>query len=585
MTDLPITAVTPLTAGLTGRRVFFATVVFATTAGLLALAAAALSPDGLDGLDLALLVLFAITLPWTVVGFWNAAIGFLIMRFARDPVAQVFPAAVTVNNKAPITASVAILCCIRNEAPDLVLRNLATLVEGLTQSSGVERFHLYLLSDTGEAFATAEAKRFDEFAQAWNDRIAVTYRRRTNNDGFKAGNIRGFCERWGDQHDVAITLDADSVMPAEAVLRLVRLMQAQPTLGIVQALVIGLPAAGTFSRIFQFGMRLGMRSYTIGSAWWQGDCGPYWGHNAALRLRPFIAHCLLPKLPGGADVLSHDQIEAVLMRRAGYEVRALPREDLGWEENPPNLVEFIRRDLRWCQGNMQYWRFLTMPGLLPISRYQLAFAMLMFIGSPAWIGLLVLGTIAALATNGHFVDPHYAWPLLAVTLFMWFAPKVATVTDNLTRAPTRIAYGGAVRFLAGVLMETIFFILLSPIQWMSHTIMLARLIFGRPVGWAGQLRHDHAVPFGQACRRFWPHTLLGLAALIALAATHPTAVPVAMLIAGGLALSIPLAVITSSPAINRLMLGAGLCRLPEETAPPEILRELALPALKYQSHG
>jgi membrane glycosyltransferase len=168
---------------------------------------------------------------------------------------------------------------------------------------------------------------------------------------------------------------------------------------------------------------------------------------------------------------------------------------------------------------------------------------------------------------------------------MWFAPKVATVTDNLTRAPTRIAYGGAVRFLAGVLMETIFFILLSPIQWMSHTIMLARLIFGRPVGWAGQLRHDHAVPFGQACRRFWPHTLLGLAALIALAATHPTAVPVAMLIAGGLALSIPLAVITSSPAINRLMLGAGLCRLPEETAPPEILRELALPALKYQSHG
>ena len=139
-------------------------------------------------------------------------------------------------------------------------------------------------------------------------------------------------------------------------------MQADPRLGILQGLVVGLPSTSAFARIFQFGMRLGMRSYTIGSAWWQGDCGPYWGHNAVLRLEPFIAHCALPVLSrdGTEDrhILSHDQIEAVLMRAAGYDVRVLPQEDLGWEENPPTLIEFIRRDLRWCQGNMQYWRFL-----------------------------------------------------------------------------------------------------------------------------------------------------------------------------------------------------------------------------------
>ena len=93
-------------------------------------------------------------------------------------------------------------------------------------------------------------------------------------------------------------------------------------------------------------------------------------------------------------MLSHDQIEAVLMRRAGYEVRVLPEEGSSWEENPPTLIEFIRRDLRWCQGNMQYWHFLRLPGLKPVSRYQLAFAILMFLGSPAWIGMLVLGTLA-----------------------------------------------------------------------------------------------------------------------------------------------------------------------------------------------
>src|SRR5262249_32076290 len=256
------------------------------------------------------------------------------------------PASARVTGKEPITASTAVLICIRNEPPERVVRNLAPMLGELAASGSADRFHVYVLSDTTDAkLGAVEETTFAALASKWGKHIVVTYRRRNDNTGFKAGNIRDFCERFGASHDLAITLDADSIMPASAMLRLVRVMQAEPKLGIVQALVIGSPSMSAMTRIFQFGMRLGMRSYTIGSAWWQGDCGPYWGHNAVLRLRPFAQHCELPLDRRGRHILSHDQIEAVLMRRAGYEVRVLPEETLGFEENPPTLIEFIRRDL------------------------------------------------------------------------------------------------------------------------------------------------------------------------------------------------------------------------------------------------
>jgi membrane glycosyltransferase len=283
----------------------------------------------------------------------------------------------------------------------------------------------------------------------------------------------------------------------------------------------------------------------------------------------------------GGHVLSHDQIEAALMRRAGYDVRVLPEEDLGWEENPPTLIEFIRRDQRWCQGTLQYGFFLFDKGLKPVSRFQLAFAMLMFLGSPAWIGLLVVGTVAAaLAPSpSEFIEPAAGYALLFIILVMWFAPKIATVLDVLTRPALRRAFGGTTRFLASVATETVFFILLSPIMWVCHTLFLAGLPFGRVIGWTGQVRDDHAVPVSLAARQLWPHTALGLACLALLAATHPAAIPYALLIAGGPALSIPLAVITARPAVGAVLARIGLGRLPEETAPPLALAALALPAL------
>ena len=571
---------------LTGRRVVFFTLVIATIAGVLGLTAFALSADGLSSLDLLILVMFAATLPWSVIGFWNATIGFFIMRFARDPIAAVLPAARNVSGKEPITALTAILLCIRNEVPERVIRNLEPTMVDLAATEVGEHFHVYVLSDTDQPpIAAQEDASFAALAKRFDGRLALTYRRRADNAGFKAGNVWDFCERWGERHDFAITLDADSFMPTTAILRLVRIMQADANIGILQGLVVGLPSTSAFARIFQFGMRIGMRSWTIGSAWWQGDCGPYWGHNAAVRLKPFIAHCRLPEIerrgPLGGPILSHDHLEAVLMRRAGYEVRALPEEELGWEENPTTLLEFIRRDLRWCQGNMQYWPFLRLPELLPVSRFQIAFALIWFLASPAWIGLLLVSTAAVVLKGpAQFVRPGAGHALLIVILVMWFAPKLATVLDVLSRPEARRAFGGTARLLASAVVETVFFLLLSPIMWVGHTLFLGGLLFGRTIGWIGQTRDDHAVSLALAIHNLWPQALLGIAIVGVLAFTAPSAIPYALFIAGGPLLAIPLAVITAQPAAGRLLLRLGIGRLPEETAPPPPLRALALPAVE-----
>jgi membrane glycosyltransferase len=568
------------------RRVLFALSFVVTMAGSLGLAALALAPGGWGLLDIATLVLLAVVLPWMVAGFWNAVIGFVILRFAADPAAEVPPSIKRLRNDEPIVASTAILLCIRNEPPARIIRNLEPMLAGLDASGYGEHFHLYVLSDTNDAgLAAKEETPFSELAGRWRDRIAITYRRRDVNTGYKAGNIRDFCDRWGSRHELAVTLDADSFMTADAILRLVRIMQGDFRLGILQGLIVGLPSTSLFARIFQFGMRLGMRSYTIGSAWWQADCGPYWGHNAALRLQPFIKHCVLPVLEGAEaerHILSHDQVEAALMRSAGYHIRVLAREDLGWEENPPTLLEFMRRDLRWCQGNMQYWHLVSLPNLKPVSRYQLMLAILMFIGSPAWIGLLALATIA-LVLHDHpsdFISADIGGLLLSWILIMWFSPKIAAFVDALSRSQVRRAFGGARYLIVNFAIETVYSIMLCPILWISHTIFLLGLLFNRAIGWIGQVRDDHAVTFEAALSSLWPQTLIGWIVIGLVSTTQPAALPYILLLAAGPALAIPFAMLTAWPWLGRFAARIGIGRLPEETETPEQLQVLSLPAIR-----
>lgn len=556
---------------------------------MLGLMYAALSPAVSVWGTCTLLVLFAITLPWTVVGFLNSSIGFLISLLARDPLAITLPLSSRARMTDPITSSTAVVLCIRNETPTRLERNLEAMMQSLAATGFGQQLHVYVLSDTNdELIAQQEQQCFTAMSTRWAKRIALTYRRRTDNQGYKAGNIADFCARWGHLHEFVVTLDADSFMTGRAILRLVRIMQANPTLGILQGLVVGLPSTSGFTRLFQFGMRLGMRPYTMGSAWWQADCGPYWGHNAAIRIRPFIEHCELPQLPDhkGAPrhILSHDQVEAVLMRRAGFEVRVIPQEDESWEENPPTLIEYIRRDLRWCEGNLQYVHLLSLPGLKFLSRYQLCIAILMFLNSPAWIALILLSIVllCLAPTPAAFMHGGLGLALLSTTLLMWYLPKIAGAVDVMLHANERKRFGGGLRFATSFTLEMIFSLLMTPITWLNHTIFIAGLLFGKKSGWTGQARDDHSVPVTVALRQFWPHTLLGICLTSAVWHTHPTSLPYALIILSGLLLAIPIAVLTSWPSFGRLLIRWKLLSLPEEIATPAALKPLDLEVLRHQ---
>jgi membrane glycosyltransferase len=580
------------TATLTRRRALFGGLVGVTMLAMLWLATVAVPPTSFGAISF--LVLFAITLPWSVIGFWNAFIGFWIMRLARDPAVTVNPMAASIRGDEPITAATAILMCIRNESPEPVARNLQPLLEGLVAANVADKFHVYVLSDSSIPDVIAEETALVEtFTAKWQGVIPVTYRRRAINTAFKSGNIRDFCERWGGNHDFALTLDADSYMPADAVLRMVRIAQANPTLGILQTLIVGMPSVSVFARVFQFGMRLGMRSYTLGSAWWQGDCGPYWGHNAIIRLAPFIAHCHMPVLPGKGPlsgwVLSHDQVEAVMMRRAGYEVRVLPVEGMSFEENPPTLMEFGRRDLRWLQGNMQYWQLLGMPGLKPVSRFQLMFAIQMYLGSPAWMAMTAIGAVLLALSNGPTaqyvpVEPGAGTLLFALMMLMTFAPKIATIIDVLLTPSLRRAYGGTLVFAANIAVETLFMLLLAPLIALSHTIFMTRLFIFRDGGtWTSQTRQSHAVPWSLAFAKMWPQTLAGVVLLTIVALKAPQDFRFALLGAAGLVLAPAFAVVTASPALGCLFARIGICHLPEEKIVPAALEPLRLPAIEINA--
>jgi membrane glycosyltransferase len=550
------------------RRIAFATVVVASSIALLVLMAATLFAADPDPIGVAMLLLFALNLPWTTIGFWNAVIGFSLMTFARDPAGGVAPHMRNVEGDGKIGSSTALLICIRNEDTARLSRNLTWMLEGLIATREARWFHLYILSDSNQPeIAAAEEAVSAAITDRFGSALDVTYRRREQSIGYKAGNIRDFCKRWGRLHQFAIVLDADSVMTPQAMLRLVRIMQVHPRLGILQTLVTGLPSASPFARIFQFGMRLGMRSHTLGAASWQGDCGPYWGHNAILRLAPFIEHCELPVLPGrqplGGHVLSHDQLEAVLMRRAGYEVRVLPDEEGSWEENPPTLLEFIRRDLRWCQGNMQYFHFLTLPRLLPVSRCQLGLAIAMYLSSPAWLAFLLLGLIRQLPFR---IDLGVI--LFGVMLAMSLAPKLATLADVMARGPLRRAYGGTARIVAGVFLEFVFSVLIAPISAVAVTLFMLGLPFGRRVGWTSQQRDAGGVTLSMATRKLWPQTLFGILLMAWFWKAAPGVIWYWVPIFAGLTGSIPVAMVTAHPLVGRVLATCGICRIPEESGLP-----------------
>ncbi|MFG1361281.1 glucans biosynthesis glucosyltransferase MdoH [Xanthobacter pseudotagetidis] len=561
------------------RRRFMLAANGATLAAVVAATAYVLTRDGFTLIDgLVLLCALAIT-PWHALGFWNAAVGLALRLRGDDGLAAAAP---FLDMPAPAHAGtrVAILMTLRNEDPARAIARLKAVKADLDAAALAPIFDYHLLSDTSLADVAAAEEALVGAWRAQGGGAHVFYRRRASNTGFKAGNIRDFLDTQGAAYEFMLPLDADSLMGAGTVLKMLGIMQAHPRTGILQSLAVGLPATSGFARLFQFGMRAGMRCYTLGATWWAGDCGPYWGHNALIRVAPFRAACHLPELPGappfGGPILSHDQVEAVLMRRAGFEVRVLPVESESYEDNPPAATDFITRDLRWCLGNLQYARLLGLPGLHPMSRFQLLWAILMFATVPALPLALVLAPFAAAeASAGEDFPAALAAAVYGVLLVMSIAPKLAGWIDVALTPGGAARYGGAARFALSAAMELVFSFLLAALTSLAVTMLLVRLALGRvAVRWSGQARDGHAVPLRLAVQRFWGATLFGLGISGAVAAVAPgLLIWLAPVLAGHL-LAIPFVIATADPRFGAWLAARGLAATPEERDPPAVLLRL-----------
>ena len=546
------------------RRAAFLLLCLAMATPLAGLLWRVLSPGGWTGWEVTIAALYFGTLPWTAICLANALVGLVILLAKPDAPAFLVPQ-VAAEPGPPLRTVIAV--CIRNEPMEAVLLPLARLLHGLEAAGEAGRFTLWFLSDTRDpTHAAAEDAAIAAFAASRPGGIPVRHRRRADNAGFKAGNVMEFLDRHAGDHDLALMLDADSEMSAAAVLRMVRGMRADPRLALIQQLIVGRPAPRAFPRLFQFGMRAGMRAWATGQGWWQLDDGPYWGHNAILRIAAFREHARLPSLPDGSAILSHDQVEAVRLHAAGWRVRCLPSEEGSLEGNPPALPEFLARDVRWGAGNMQYRHLILRPGLRPMGRWQLAQAMLLFLCAPLWLGML-LAAVGNAVSGGGAATPMGA--LAGLLLATWLgnaAPKLCGFAELLLRPDRAAPYGGRAAVLRGAAAELLFSLLIEPISLINKSIALLRLALGARNGWAPQNRADRGVAWRDAARLLLPHTLLGLFCALALAQVSATALWLAWPFLAGPILAIPLCVWTASPSLSAWMVRHRVAATPEELA-------------------
>ncbi len=548
------------------RRSLTAGLAICFTFGLCWLASAALTSGGWSIGKILFFLCVLGTAPWTALCATNAVIGFVILLFARDPVRYVFG----IEDRLPFPGPVprtAIAVTVRDEDMAEVLPPLRRLLDGLDAAGYGDAFAVFILSDTQDPAGAADEEKFVAAFRATDpDPTRIRYRRRAENTGFKAGNVMEFLDHHAAGYEIMITLDADSEMSAPAVLRMVRAMVAEPKLAIVQHLTVGRPAAAALPRLFQFGMRAGMRVWATGQGWWQGDAGPYWGHNAALRIAPFQQFCRLPQLPNGRDILSHDQVEAALLAGAGWKLRALPDEAGSSEANPPALPEFLRRDARWLAGNLQYFHLLRMPGFAPMGRWQLLQAILLFAGAPLYTAMFLLA--AMLAARGEQVAAGPA----SVALLAWFGalylPKLCGYAQVLLQPAARARYGGGGWFALGAGCEFFFTLLLDAIGVVSKTLAMLRLALGARAGWTAQNRADRGVRWAEAARMLWPHTLFGALCLLGIGGAGWVAMLWALPLMGGLVAAIPLCVLTSHPGLGRWLQLHAVAGIPEEMGVP-----------------
>ncbi|MCX7278109.1 MAG: glucans biosynthesis glucosyltransferase MdoH [Burkholderiales bacterium] len=533
---------------------------------------------GSDWLLAAQLGLFALLFAWVSAGTVTAVMGFWVtLRGDRHALSARSADGITL----PADARTAVIMPICNEDVATVFAGLRATCESLVNAGAERLFDVFVLSDTSDPdLRVAEMSAWQDLRsqmQAHGSKLQVHYRWRQHRTRRKAGNVADFCRRWGRSYRYMVVMDADSVMSGDTLVTLARLMEAHPRAGILQTAPRACGHATLHARAQQFGSRVTGRLFTAGMQFWQLGEAHYWGHNAIIRVAPFMQHCALATLPGtgalAGEILSHDFVEAALMRRAGYEVWLVNDLEGSYEQQPPHLLAELQRDRRWCQGNLQNARLLAEPGLRPVHRAMLATGAMSYVSAPLWLLYVVLG--ACLWLHDSEFQPwshHGVVTLWASTALMLALPRVLGLAAVMLRGE-QARFGGSLALVGSTVLEAGLSMLQAPLRMAAHSLFVVGALTGWRLEWTSPPREANDLPWADAARRFGPLGLGVLCLLACVAAISPATALWLLPMGLPLLLAVPFTVLSSQGALGQRMRNAGWLLVPEETQSPSVLKQ------------
>lgn len=573
----------------TSRRVVLFTLSLFTIVGTTAAAHELLSANSLSRLEMLWLVIFVLSFGWIALAFWTQAIGAWRVALNLRTRGLLWPT--DAEAKAPLSARTALLIPVHNEDSVTVFGRLHAMYEDLQASGFGDAFDFFVLSDSTDTDAWLAEEREWSALTAKLGQGRVFYRRRAKNTAKKAGNISDFCRRWGGRYETMVILDADSLMTAKTLIVMARLMEKNTRAGIIQAPPMAVGSRTIFARIQQFaGYAYGVAN-GAGLAWWQGGDSNYWGHNAIIRVKPFMDHCELPVLPGkppfGGHILSHDFVEAALIRRGGYSVWLLPELDGSYEQLPPSIIDYAARDRRWCQGNLQHFPLIAAHGLHWVSRLHFAFGVMAYASSVICLALFGVGfwllvvdkttptsyfsADRTLFPNWKTFDHDLAIRLGVLSIVLLVLPKMLSLAAQLVRPESRKGMGGVVRGSISGLLEIIWAALLSPSMMLFQSNFVLTTLLGGQVAWGAQHRDERRISWEEAFERQGGHMLLGIVLFAGTWMWAPSLLPWLIPLVGGLLLSVPMSIYSASATLGVAAQKLGLFLTPPEVEVPAIL--------------
>jgi membrane glycosyltransferase len=548
--------------------------VLLTLAASVALAVA-IGRDGLGAVELGWVSCFAFLFGMSAVGCCTAVRG--LRRRSPDEMdtegaAKHNEAAAALLAGAALPRS-AVIMPVYHESAEQVFAAIAAMRQSLLAQPGAGAIEFFVLSDSRDpALAAEEERAFRRVTANSGDEIPIYYRRRAQNDRQKAGNLTEFFERWGHRYEYVVVLDADSLMTGESIMQLLRRMHASPRLALLQAPIAAVGGETLFARALQFAGSLCGPLFTRGLSRWSGPHGNYYGHNAAIRVQAFLECCSLPRLEGeppfGGHILSHDFVEAALLCRGGWEVRIAHDLEGSYEGLPPTLPEYVARDRRWCQGNLQHLRVAAAVGLRPMSRLHLLLGVGAYLAGPGWLAFMLLGIV--LSRGGTAPHAALAACVTGAAAALLLIPRALGFFTTAFHAASRRAHGGVLRLLAGTVFELTLAALLAPLLMLHHSRIVLSILLGRAVGWGSQ-RRKAGTAFLAIVRAEASTTLFGLALFGACFRWAPELLAWLAPVWGPWSLSIPIAGLASSAAVGNLARRLGLLLVPSETEPDPLV--------------